>query len=573
MISTQNNSGIHNISNSFHHNSVIKDGNVFASNLNNVHSLDAESVLPKNNIKNEMNISGNVGDLHSNNHQQQIDNITQLVIKSNSNITRNMVAKVLGAGNHGSTTQQELNLRPETALVTLTLFAPEELPSALVSAAAKLIKEIDGIQDLNTDENIEVTLKKTQGNLDKQLDKFLSDNITLEKLAICYQEKYVDSAIKHQLSAFFSDEVINSRSTDSFLVSDLNIQKGKDIENTIKEYSNLEQKKYGDKYQHLNNLFRYIEQKIEIISPLKIKMALSEPVKSATPSVKTEDDVIDGMYNPTEKMGAPSSKITNSYNTEYHYHLGSPFSENISQISHQEPGVSNTSFQEHTQATNDKDSALPPSKKPLTRVVFSQPVQEPDVDYDMDNAKDQENTEVKQPIIEKPVTASNKVSPLNNTSLEPQDSSHLIRTEALEESRLPSGEKSIEAKPKTTEFFINTQPKNDFTVNRYQKDENNHWVLKKPDAQKPVTLTANGALTRNQSDKEVYRGEREATKVVVDTSSHLPNAGSLVTLTERGALTRGQAEKERYAVATEEQMKPLNGIIGYQNAATKGGSQ
>ncbi|RXN69945.1 hypothetical protein D0Z62_16315 [Providencia rettgeri] len=105
MISTQNNSGSHNISNSFHHNSVIKDGNVFASNLNNVHSLDAESVLPKNNIKNEMNISGNVGDLHSNNHQQQIDNITQLVIKSNSNITRNMVAKVLGAGNHGSTTQ------------------------------------------------------------------------------------------------------------------------------------------------------------------------------------------------------------------------------------------------------------------------------------------------------------------------------------------------------------------------------------------------------------------------------------------------------------------------------------
>lgn len=98
-------------------------------------------------------------------------------------------------------------------------------------------------------------------------------------------------------------------------------------------------------------------------------------------------------------------------------------------------------------------------------------------------------------------------------------------------------------------------------------------MLKKPDAQKPVTLTANGALTRNQSDKEVYRGEREATKVVVDTSSHLPNAGSLVTLTERGALTRGQAEKERYAVATEEQMKPLNGIIGYQNAATKGGSQ
>ncbi|EJD6601908.1 hypothetical protein M0L39_RS18420, partial [Providencia rettgeri] len=97
MISTQNNSGIHNISNSLHHNLVNKDGNVFSSNLNNIHSLESESILPKNNIKNEINISGNVSDLHRNNHQKQIDNITQLVIKSDSSITRNMVAKVLGA--------------------------------------------------------------------------------------------------------------------------------------------------------------------------------------------------------------------------------------------------------------------------------------------------------------------------------------------------------------------------------------------------------------------------------------------------------------------------------------------
>ncbi|ENL8516643.1 hypothetical protein AB6H97_003716 [Providencia rettgeri] len=565
--------------------SLIQNNDTVSSNISSISSPGIAGKLPvsteKTSNADSKEFSMSKETLHASNIEAQANNIIKLLRGKLPNITPEAVKKILSYTNFNNLEAQKLTYCPAGSLILLTLLRSNEVTEGLLDSAAKMVEHL-----INKGDKADNSLYKLDRELTKTLSSISNDSIV--EIQDRFKERYIRPSFETLLKTYLPMEVIDKIPMESFLLSQSYQQKQERIltfkNSHQNDISSDNKKPPVDKACYVSEIFCALEESLEILRTLKVSVhreGRPSTVNTKLPKVPASDEV-DGPTASPQPASTPSNPIAGIHNTTINNYFYLSCGENIQQVSNQEKENDDVLsqrveafFANHNRnATGLDHRALMQPKDPfITETILSTSSSEPDVDYDMDNAKDQENTEVKQPIIEKPVTASNKVSPLNNTSLEPQDSSHLIRTEALEESRLPSGEKSIEAKPKTTEFFINTQPKNDFTVNRYQKDENNHWVLKKPDAQKPVTLTANGALTRNQSDKEVYRGEREATKVVVDTSSHLPNAGSLVTLTERGALTRGQAEKERYAVATEEQMKPLNGIIGYQNAATKGGSQ
>lgn len=518
MINAQNNAGSYSIPNTYHHNSVVKDGIVSASQLSKVHSSGTEGVLPKSNVKNEIDISGDSIELHRNNHQQQITNIMNFFIDSDSNITREMVAKVLDAGNHGSVSQQELNMRPETALVILTLFEPTEIPRTLISSAAKLIKELSAKKDLSTDSNIKDILNTTQKNLDKQLNKFLGNNTPLENLVSRYQTKYVDPAIRQLLREHFTDNVINSRPIDSYLVSDLKAELAKNIQAEEQAFHDVAHKGYGDKYQHLNNLFRHVELKVALIRPLKAKIDSSESVKAEVPLLKAEGDVIDGMPNPREMRESATSTIIHSYKTTNNYCLSYPFSESIAKIRNQTPEVSHTSPEESQPTKQSEEPVLAPVKQQflakLPRATVSQPAKEPEVDYGLPKV-DYETPEADNSIYQSKgfVVSTLRGTPPSAVKVSPK--SQLAKQEAIKQ-------------------FL---PKNGHLLGSY---------LKNGEVPTKVTLSTEGALTRHQSDKEIYQGTREAPETVVDTASYLRNSDTPVTLTERGALTCDQSKKDAY---------------------------
>ena len=336
MQNTQINDSKRSIANTFSVPPAIKQNNI-ASQLTAINSSGNSGALPKNNIENNINISGDASQLHKNNHTAQIDNITNLLCKVDKSISRSMVEKALNAGNHGSVTQQNLNLRPETALVVLTLLESEDIPSELLFTAVDLVKNISQ-KDLNKSKDVKDILSKKQKELDKQLNEFLfsQGDTALENLVTRYQEKYVNPEIKQKLSEYFTADIIDSNPIDSFLVSDLNMQQDEFIQSSINEFRNVSSKNFGDQYQHINNIFRHLEQKIAIIRPLSINKALSEPIKQATPFVRDSDEV-DGM--PYEMNTPPSGNISNSYNTTINNYYNSPFSENIKSASNQDSGI------------------------------------------------------------------------------------------------------------------------------------------------------------------------------------------------------------------------------------------
>ncbi|MBG5893581.1 hypothetical protein ABN267_11830 [Providencia rettgeri] len=304
--------------NNINHNQKISSG--FSNQLNKIIPSGTESLLPKNNIKNEINISGDVNKLHASNHQQQIEKITQLLSSSDSLITHEMVKKVLNAGGHGCALQQEINHRPESALVVLTLFEPQEIPRTLLSAATELVKSINTI-NLSKEKNVKDILNGQQEKVDTQLANFLLTKGNND-LVTRYQEKYVSPAIKQQLTAYFPDNEIQSHSVDNFLVTEANDQLDSDISKLIMEYNKVPANQYGDKYQQLNNIFRSIEKKIGIIMPLKVKMNLTESVKQESSDNKLPSDEIDDT----------TTIISNCTN--------SPLSENAEQVSYQGADVS-----------------------------------------------------------------------------------------------------------------------------------------------------------------------------------------------------------------------------------------
>lgn len=376
-----------------------KSSSEFPNQINKIISSGTESLLPKNNIKNEINISGDVNGLHASNHQQQIENITQLLISYDSHITHEMVKKALNEGGHGCISQQEINHRPESALVVLTLFEHQEIPRELLSAATELVKSIS-TTNLSKEENVKNILNNQQEKVDTQLANFLlakGDDV-LKNLVIRYQEKYVFPAIKQKLAAYFPDNEIQSHSVVRFLVTEANEQLDSNISKLIMEYNKIPANQHGNKYQQLNNIFRSIEQKIGIIMPLKVKMNLTESVKQESPDNKLPSDEVDGL---TSQLGTNSpGNISNSYNTTIiNNYANSPLNAKTEQVSYQGADVS-TVQELPSSNTHENDKPFDDNEPLLQRNVTSPQrglnirETEPVPDYDSPNSDAQSDQKV-----------------------------------------------------------------------------------------------------------------------------------------------------------------------------------
>lgn len=510
-----------------------------ASQLNEVHSSGIESVLPKSNIKNEINISGCADELHANNHQQQIENITQIFSQSGENITHKMVAKALNAGGHGSVQQQELNLRPESALVILTLFETNDIPSELISSAAELVKTISR-KDLNNEADVKKVLSKKQKKLDKQLEKFLSTKgkEVLNDLAARYQEKYVSPAIKQQLSVYFSDGVIESQLVSKFLVTSENAKLEQCISKSIAAYHDIDNKSYGDKYQHLNNIFRSLENEIGIISPLKVKMNLNEPVSqdaSKLPENKMNDDDVDGF--PRQSKASSAGNISNSFNqtTTTNNYYNSPFSESIKQVSSQESAVNHEQDSHSSNKTEnvsakpfENDEFLSKNTIKLPRVALKTPVEEPSPDYDLPNHSAQNSQEIDT------VESRNFIKP--NIVSDPSEPS-LTREEKIIDSIRTRFKLDVELAQKNSQP-MDIKPKMGSHYGSYLIDN------KVPNG---VKLTNNRELVQNKSTEQT---ETESNLAIKNASHYrafyLDNKAKVV-LSAEGLMTRNLSEKLDYA--------------------------
>ena len=500
----------------------------FASSIDAICPSGTGSTLPKNNIKNEINVSGDVNKLHVSNHQQQIENITQLLISSDSHITHEMVAKALNAGGHGCTLQQEINHRPEIALVVLTLFEPQEIPKELLSAAVKLVNSINA-KDLDKEKNIKSILNGQQQNVDKHLAKFLStrgDNI-LKNLATFYQEKYVSPAIKEKIEPYFDDIEIKNLSVDKVLVSEANKKLDNDVSKLITEYNKIDDGQYGDKYQQLNNIFRSIEQKIEIIRPLKVKMNLTEPVKQKIPENKSSIDEVDGLASQPDTNS--SRNISNSYNTTIvNNYASSPLSANTEHVSYQEhDNKVDQEFSSPNTHENDKPlddqvlSSLSGFQSP--KAVLHKLVEEPSPDYDPLNNNAQNEQEIAtveselaiEPSHEDPSVAkekkllksiedrfksSVKVAEENNQPIDikPKFGSHygsyLIDKKVPEGVKLTNNREPVQdksTKPAEAESFMAIK-------------NASHYRTSYIDGNNKVVLSAEGLMTRNLNEKLDY---------------------------------------------------------------------
>ncbi|USR65199.1 hypothetical protein NFC79_00885 [Providencia stuartii] len=510
----------------------------FPSQLNTIHSSGTESILPKNNIKNEINISSDVNKLHTDIHQQQIENITQIFSQSGENITNEMVAKALNAGQHGSTQQQELNLRPESALVVLTLFEPNDIPAELLSAAAELVKDI-AQKDLANTRDVRNILGKKQKELDKKLGAFLSNKGTegLKDIVSRYQEKYVSPAIKQQLSAYFSDDVIANHPIDKFLLTSENAHLEQCISESITAYRDIDTKHYGDRYQHLNNMFRHIEHKIGIIMPLKVKMNLSEceaQDASKTPENKMNNDEVDGF--PHQLKASSAGNISNSYNTTTttNNYFNTAFPESIKQVSPHESTV-NQEQELHSSNKTEKvnfklvgnDKLLSQNTIKLPRVDLNIPLEEPLPDYDLSNHFAQNDQEINPVQSRHFIEPSNESTPWEPSSMQEEKTVQLIKdqfklaTELAQKSSQP----------------VNINPKMASHYGSYLIDN------KVPNG---VRLTNNRELVQDKSTKEV---ETESPFTIKNASHYRASYISQddkVVLSAEGLMTRNLNEKLAY---------------------------
>ncbi|EMX6283924.1 MULTISPECIES: hypothetical protein [Providencia] len=510
--------------NNINHNQKISSG--FSNQLNKIIPSGTESLLPKNNIKNEINISGDVNELHASNHQQQIEEITQLLSSSDRYITYEMVEKALNAGGHGCTLQQEINHRPESALVVLTLFEPQEIPRALLSAATELVKSIS-TTNLSKDKNVKDILNSQQEKVDTQLANFLLTKGNND-LVTRYQEKYVSPAIKHQLTAYFPDNEIQSHSVDKFLVTEANEQLDSDISKLIMEYNKVPANQYGDKYQQLNNIFRSIEKKIGIIMPLKVKMNLTASVKQESSDNKLPSDEVDGLTR--QLVANPSRTVANSYNTTtiINNYASLPLSENAEQVSYQGADVSTE--QEHPSSNTHENDKPFDINEPLLQRNVTSPQRglntretEPAPDYDFLNSDAQNDQKVEiiksnvhleslngEPLsveeedamksIEERFKSSVKLASKSNQPMDikPKFGSHygsyLIDKKVPEGVKLTNNRELVQeksTKPAETDSFLSIK-------------NASHYRTSYIDGNAKVVLSAEGLMTRNLNEKLDY---------------------------------------------------------------------
>ncbi len=535
----------------------IHDTNAMASQVSSVNSPTVECQFPvnSNKIKNTIEIHGDSKDLHNKNNQKQAREISYLLQNVDSSITSEMVLSVLFAGGAGHLTQQKLNYEPETSLIILALLKPEEVTNDLLKSAAKMIKGINSTldtHDFSTEKNV---AKKSLREFDKQIDKSLSllGKDKLNVISERFSEKYVHSEIKEILGRYLTDETINNLPIDKLLVSSENQKKNNAISEMVKLYEKQGNKNYVDKDCQLNNIFCALEEKIEIISSLKVTVNGKEPQSSPEASVvssKPMDEVDNGLgvahpeKEPASSVPSKPTNITNNYGNTYIYNYpSSSFKESISNVANSD--LTESENNQPLAQLNEQIVTQVPVK--LQQQAPKPLLKEPMVDYD---------DEVDAPMFKKPATVF-------NTLFNPSISTGRVRQTVNEPSVIKETLTSASdlSKQEKINHFL---PKN-FIADKYHAQDGK-WMLSDSTGQKAVTLSANGASTRNQSEKDNYYESQEVRQTSVINDAFISPfekmddtemAGSKwqlndaktskpVTLTELGAVTRDQSRKEAY---------------------------
>ncbi|MFD1093053.1 hypothetical protein [Providencia vermicola] len=481
-----------------------------SSNISSIHSSGMKETLPLNS---EKNVSTGTPlmrkeELHRLNNQKQAQKIAHLL---GGDITVDMVKHALNFDGMGDLNQQAMNYRPESSLVVLTLLEPHEMEDGLLASAAKMVKDLNQ----TTNDTYKVILKSSLKQFDKKLQQSLfgikGDNFLI--MSERFKEIYIKPKFENILKPYLSENIIKQLSMDDCLLSLENKRKQEKISVLNDAYQKEGNTPSVDKAHYMHSMFSILEESLEIIKTLKTTVDWQEhsPPSNLENSPLHVADEVDGAAGLPQSKTSSQHHISGSYNTTNNYYFSSPLSENITKISYKDPEVDHSSPEESKPTKQSEDPVLAPVKNQfiakLPRTILNQSAKEPEVDYEFPKV----NNSIYQ---SKGFVAST------------------LRGNQDTQAKVKSGRQS--AKQDAIQQFL---PKNGHLLGSY---------LRNGEVPAKVTLSTEGALIRSQSDKEIYRGTREVTKVVVDTASYLPNSETPVTLTERGALTRDQSKKDAY---------------------------
>lgn len=551
---------------------LVKSNSLMATNIHSVQSSGVTSQLPLNPEKNIKTETPEMSkeDLHNLNTQKQAVIITELLNQVDTNITVDIVKKALDFGGHGNVIQQSLNYRPESSLIILTLLEPHERANGLLNSAAKMIKDLN--KEVNDDGKH--ILKHSLKAFDEKIKQSLStvpsvDGSVLLAMGERFENRYIQPEFDNLLKPYLPQETIKQLSMRDCLASLEYKQKKDEISVLNSAYLKDGKNPSVDKGHYMHNVFSKLEETLEIVKTLKVQVNWEDraafPNVGNSPLQAASGDEVDGPMAsaqpnmPTQAPFSPQSAISNSFNTTNNFSFSLPLSENITGVNNQESQANQTPSVEkqNREHSNVEMASFRPQTHAIMESQVGKPPEEPPIDYD-----------VSEPEIEKLIDKSlYAVASRFNEQKPSASNDKATRADVLTASK-PINEK-LKSHQESQQQNINAfLPKNGHLLGSYlrndavQKNGNSQQTtenaflpknsahtgsyLKDGKVPDKVTLSAEGALTRNQSDNEIYRGVRQAPKAVDDTASYLPNKDAPVTLTERGALTRDQSVKNAY---------------------------
>lgn len=516
------------------------------SNISSIHATGVKEPLPLNSEKNVNTSTPSMKKeaLHKLNNQKQAIKIAELL---SSNITADMVKKALNFDGMGDLEQQAINYRPESSLIILTLLEPHERVDGLLESAEKVVREAQDLNYITNDDN-----KKNLKSSLKQFDEKIQESLSGIKGDIFlimgerFKEHYIKPEFENILKPHLSLDTIKQLSMDDCLLSRKNKEKQEKISVFNRAYQREGNTESVDKAHYMHSMFSVLEESLEIVKALKTTVDWQEhaSLSNVESSPLQAADEVDGIRSLPQPEASPPSHTFGSNNTTNNYYFIPPFSESITKISSQNSEVSHASPEEskpNKQSEEPKaDYELPKVKRQSiansSRAAFSQPAQEPKVDYELPEAKNQSIANLSREALSQTVQEPEvdyKLPKVDDSIY--QSKGFVVST--LRGTQAPVIKVNSERQSIKQEAIKQFLPKNGRLLGSY---------LKNGEVPTKVTLSTEGALTRHQSDKDIYRGTREATKRVDDTASYLRNGDTPVTLTERGALTRDQSKKDAY---------------------------
>ncbi|EPG7579322.1 hypothetical protein [Providencia rettgeri] len=504
---------------------------LFSSNISSVNNVNQEAHFPaKNQVFNKTyELSEKIEKVYPNKQGLQENIIKSLLNEKYPDISLEMITNTLKLGGGGTAESKALKYQCKNTLTILTLLTDKEIKdSKVLACVAKLIKLANSS---HANENLKQILNVSKEAFNElPFDNIWSDS-NIDNVSQRFLDKYVKPAIREKLTPLLAEKSIEELPFDTLL--DPFLHEGK--QGLITEAKNqLEKHKEPvNKHLHLYNIFLTLEQKIEIMGKLSVSINTDGETENTDGKAENTDGKAENRMalNP-ENNAKPEDCVDGGHESTFDDNKDMP-------ALLTKPITVNDNFTSIYNLVKEAADDRPvETKEP--QVEDNNQENDQVAHQQMMNDKAQERADKKTAMV------FNILSGLKEAGKKTKLGVDLIRQEILLASRPLLVRKPNTVAQASLNSFEPPKRETTFTANTYQKDKNNHWVLKEPKGQKAVTLSANGALTRNLSDKAVYQGDREAVKTVLDTHSHLPNIGKPVTLTERGALTRDQSKKDAY---------------------------